>query len=261
MSLIEDFREESDALYAFVSSLTEEQWRAPTIFWGWATFDEILHLFYVDRFALTSIADPTKFGEMRDAYRSAIVQGAEMSELSRFEFGDLSKAQLLDRWRGQYLELCAQATVHPLEHRVAWFGPDMGVGSMMAARQMEVWAHGQDIYDLFRVKRQPAARLRNICDIGVRTFGWTFANRKLPRPGPAPKVKLAAPGGGEWIWNSAETQCLSGPAEDFALIVTQRRNVRDTNITCEGRSAVDWMALAQCFAGPPADPPEPGIRV
>jgi len=35
----------------------------------------------------------------------------------------------------------------------------------------EVWAHGQDIYDLVRVSRRPASRLRNICDLGVKTYG------------------------------------------------------------------------------------------
>ena len=33
-------------------------------------------------------------------------------------------------------------------------------------------------------------RLRNVATIGVRTFGWTFANRKLDLPGPAPRVEL-----------------------------------------------------------------------
>ena len=34
--------------------------------------------------------------------------------------------------------------------------------------------------------------------IGVRTFGWTFVNRGLATPGPAPHVRLAAPGGDIW---------------------------------------------------------------
>ena len=103
-------------------------------------------------------------------------------------------------------------------------------------------------------------RLRHICELGVRTFGWTFANRDLPRPGPAPRVSLAAPDGGEWVWNEAAPGAVTGPAEDFAMVVTQRRNIADTQLACDGEAARAWMAVAQCFAGPPADPPAPGER-
>ena len=260
MSLIQDLLDENQALDAFVSGLSEAQWREPTVFFGWSTFDEIMHLIYVDRFALVSIVDPPRFAEMREAQRQAVMAGTEMSVLTRQEFGELGKQALLAFWRGQYRELIAQMSTRPLDGRIAWFGPDMGIGSMVAARQMEVWAHGQDIYDLFRQKRAPAARLRNICDLGVRTYGWSFANRQLPRPGPAPRVSLTAPDGSVWSWNDDADDSVTGPAEDFAMIVTQRRNVLDTRIICQGETALRWMAIAQCFAGPPADPPDAGVR-
>ena len=39
---------------------------------------------------------------------------------------------------------------------------------------------------------QHSDRIKNIATIGVKTFGWTFVNRKLEVPGPA---ALRAPGG------------------------------------------------------------------
>ena len=48
------------------------------------------------------------------------------------------------------------------------------------ARQMEVWSHGQDIFDMFGKNRINKERLKNIVVIGVKTYGWTFINRGLP---------------------------------------------------------------------------------
>jgi uncharacterized protein (TIGR03084 family) len=97
--------------------------------------------------------------------------------------------------------------------------------------------------------------------IGVRTFGWTFANRRLPVPGPAPHVRLVAPSGAVWEWNAeSESGLVEGSALDFCQVVTQTRNVADTRLQVTGEAATRWMAIAQCFAGGPVDPPKPGER-
>ncbi|HZM57157.1 MAG TPA: hypothetical protein VFC03_19245 [Acidimicrobiales bacterium] len=41
------------------------------------------------------------------------------------------------------------------------------------------------------------------------------------------------------------------PALDFCLVVTQRRSIAGTALVVRGDSAVDWMSVAQAFAGPP----------
>jgi len=257
MASIDDLREECDDLYAFVQHIPEGEWRKPTAFWRWTTFDQIFHLVQVDRFALASVTDPAEFSRVRATSRDAVVAGLELSEQARRIFGHLSKAEVLDLWRLQYLELCTRLSALGAKERVAWFGPDMGVASMIAARQMEVWAHGQDIYDLFDTQRPSTNRLRNICDLGVRTYGWTFDNRGMNRPGLAPAVVLAAPAEGEWRWNEGASESVTGAAEDFALVVTQRRAVQDTALVCNGAAASAWMSIAQCFAGPPAEGPRP----
>jgi len=126
---------------------------------------------------------------------------------------------------------------------------------------METWAHGQAIYDAMGATREPTDRLRNIAEIGVRTYGWTFANRGEPAPGPAPHVRLTAPSGAIWTWNDpAADNLVEGPALDFCQVATQTRNVADTALRTTGEPARRWMAIAQCFAGPPEDPPPPGAR-
>ena len=129
------------------------------------------------------------------------------------------------------------------------------------ARTMETWAHGQEVYDLVGATRTHTDRIKHVATIGVKTFGWTFANRGLPAPGPPPWVRLVAPSGAIWEWNEpSETDFVRGDAVEFCQVVTQVRNVADTALEVKGPVATQWMAIAQCFAGGPADPPAPGTR-
>ncbi len=97
--------------------------------------------------------------------------------------------------------------------------------------------------------------------IGVRTYGWTFANRKLDPPGAPPYVRLTAPSGDIWEFNEpSDTNFVEGSAVEFCHVVTQGRNIAEVNLKVVGEPAEKWMAIAQCFAGPPENPPEPGSR-
>ena len=148
------------------------------------------------------------------------------------------------------------------KRRLPWFGPDMGVRMFTTARFMETWAHGQEIYDLKKLARTPTDRIKNVAAIGIRTFGWTFVNRKLEIPGDPPYVRLVAPSGEIWEWNEpSNDESIQGEAIDFCYVVTQGRNVADTALEVKGPVATQWMAIAQCFAGGPVDPPAPGSRV
>jgi uncharacterized protein (TIGR03084 family) len=129
------------------------------------------------------------------------------------------------------------------------------------ARQMETWAHGQEIFDLLKIERKHTDRIKNIAVIGIKTFGWTFVNRGLEVPGDIPYVRLTAPSGAIWEWNEPdEHNRIEGSAVAFCHVVTQGRNIADVNLTVVGDTAERWMAIAQCFAGGPEDPPKPGER-
>jgi hypothetical protein len=53
-------------------------------------------------------------------------------------------------------------------------------------------------------------------------------------------------GGGE---GGGGGETVSGPALDFCLVVTQRRNLADTRLVVVGEAAAEWMSIAQAFAG------------
>ena len=96
---------------------------------------------------------------------------------------------------------------------------------------------------------------------GVNTFGWTFTNRKLAVPPDVPYLRLSAPSGEIWEWNQPDqANRIEGSAVDFCQVVTQVRNIADTSLRVSGDTATRWMAIAQCFAGPPEEPPAPGSR-
>jgi uncharacterized protein (TIGR03084 family) len=138
----------------------------------------------------------------------------------------------------------------------------MGVRMFTTARHMEAWAHAQDVYDLMRAPRTHTDRIRNIAVIGVKTFAWTFRNRGLEVPGDPPYIRLVAPSGEIWQWNEPSDESrVAGEALDFCRVVTQGRNIKDTALDVLGDTATRWMAIAQCFAGAPVDPPKPGERV
>ena len=111
------------------------------------------------------------------------------------------------------------------------------------------------------VPRKHSDRLRHIATIGVRTYGWTFTNRNLPVPEPAPYVQLQAPSGASWEFNDSDSDHrVEGSAVEFCQVVTQVRNIADTSLALKGKNAIAWMEIAQCFAGAPQDPPAPGSR-
>ncbi|MEE3328489.1 MAG: TIGR03084 family protein, partial [Myxococcota bacterium] len=129
------------------------------------------------------------------------------------------------------------------------------------ARFMETWAHSQEVYDLKGATRSYNDRIKNVAAIGVRTFGWTFVNRSLEIPGPPPYVRIIAPSGDVWEWNEpSDTEYVRGDAAEFCHVVTQGRNVADTQLEVSGEIATQWMSIAQCFAGGPVDPPPKGAR-
>lgn len=255
------FRAEAEALHDLLRPLPDPDWERPTLFKAWTVNDIVQHLHDGDLMAAASMAGPETFRKWREQIQAARETGLTRLQETRLRMGNLTGQRLLERWHAEAAALADRLAALPADTRLKWAGPDMGVRMFTTARQMETWAHGQAIYDLLGTTRPPTDRLRNIAEIGVRTYGWTFANRQRPAPGPAPWIHLTGPSGTVWEWNTpAEENSVQGSALEFCQVVTQVRNVADTALMVRGEPARTWMSLAQCFAGPPEDPPAPGAR-
>jgi len=253
-----DFKAESDSLYALLQDKPDSDFDRTTLFNDWSVNDVLGHLHMWNHAADLSATDEAGFQEF---FRAFVEAGGQHFPYTHEWSGGLKGQALLKAWRDLYIDMADRWQAYDPEKRVKWAGPDMTTQMSIIARHMETWAHGQEVFDLFGVERQDEDRIRNIAEIGVRTFGWTFANRQIDRPAVKPFIELTAPSGATWTWNDASaTDYIKGPATDFCQVATQTRNIADVGLEVAGESAQQWMAIAQCFAGPPKDPPAPGAR-
>ncbi|MCR9095317.1 MAG: TIGR03084 family metal-binding protein [bacterium] len=265
LPIAQDFRDEVADLHAFYSTIEAADWERETRFMDWTPWDVVAHLHFFDDVSLHCTHGEEGFAPKRKELNGMMGSGKSMKELQREALGHLSADALLAKWRETAFALADELGELDPKARLPWFGPDMGASMFTTARFMETWAHAQAIYDLVGAERTHTDRIRNIVAIGYRTFGWTFVNRKLDPPGSPPLLRLTAPSGALWEYGdpaeASPGETIEGTALDFCLTVTQVRNVKDTALDVQGDVANAWMEIAQCFAGPPVDPPPPGHRV
>jgi uncharacterized protein (TIGR03084 family) len=254
-TLLADLEAESAAFDAMIAPLGAEQYLLPTPAEGWCISDQVSHLAFFDQAALLAATDPTRF-KIEAAQMMARGAGFtdEVAARHRATPGPELRAWLR---RARQDLLTAFATVEP-GRRLPWYGPDMSAASSITARMMETWAHGQDVADALAVTRPPTARLRHIAHIGVSTIGFSFLLRGLPAPDQPIRVEIAAPDGSTWTWGPAGADnVVRAPAQDFCLVVTQRRHPADTAVVAAGPLAAQWIAIAQAFAGAPGPGRQP----
>ncbi len=232
----------------------------PTQFKQWTLNDILGHLHVWNWAADTSLNNPSHFDEFIALAASAF-QRQQMRDFERNWLKGLEGEALLNAWRDYLPPMCQRFEQADPSQRVKWAGPAMSARSSITARLMETWAHAQAVYDLLGVVREDHERIRNIVILGVNTYGWTFKNRGLNPPEPAPYVVLESPSGAEWAFNDPSDQgFIRGSATEFCQVVTQVRNIQDTELVTHGDHATRWMEIAQCFAGAPESPPTPGTR-
>jgi uncharacterized protein (TIGR03084 family) len=243
---------------AMVAPLDDGGWRTPTPAPGWTITDQVSHLAHFDDMTVLAVTDPDRFRIEREPLLADIDGLTE--NVAAAHRGDRGEA-LLAWWDRARAGLVATTRSLDPRQRVPWYGPDMSVASAVTARVMETWAHGQDIADALGVERLAGPAVRHVADLGVRTFGNSFAAHGLPVPDVACRVELRAPDGGQWKWGPDDaTDVVQGSAEAFCLVVTQRRHRSDVDLITTGPVAARWMEVAQAYAGPPGAKREQASR-
>jgi uncharacterized protein (TIGR03084 family) len=247
--VVADLRAESDDLDALVAELPAERWADPTPSPGWTVAHQIGHLLWTDQVSLLSITDEAQFGE---ALAAANVNPGGFVDAAAEELAAVPPAELLADWRVTRGRLHDALLTVSEGRKLPWFGPPMSATSMATARLMETWAHALDVADALGVKRAATDRLRSIAHLGVRTRDYAyFVNGRTPPTEPF-RIELRAPGGDTWSWGPLDAaQRVTGSAEDFCYLVTQRRALGALDLAAEGVDAQRWLEIAQAFAGPP----------
>ncbi|MFG1675689.1 TIGR03084 family metal-binding protein [Micromonospora sp. NPDC049282] len=253
-ALLADLAAESEQLDALVAELPADGWERPTPAPGWTVSHQIAHLAWTDHVAHLAATDES-------AFFASVTAAPDLSRL--VEDGTESflapPPALLARWRDGRAALVTALAATPAGEKLPWYGTRMSPTSMATARMMETWAHGEDVADALGVTRTPTARLRHVAHLGFRTLGHGFAAHGRAVPTDPVRVELTAPAGDEvWAFGPADAaDRVTGPALDFCLLVTQRRNRADLALVATGPVADEWLDVAQAFAGPPGGKREP----
>ncbi|MGI9350888.1 MAG: TIGR03084 family metal-binding protein [Rhizobiaceae bacterium] len=257
MQQAHEFLGESEILFRLISNLDETDFVKATQFKNWTINDILVHLHFWNLGADLSLKDPDGFTAMFEDLYGALKAG-KLRDHENNKIPDRGR-ELVQIWAEQFRDMGARWSFVDPKTRVKWAGPGMSARTSISARQMEVWAHGQAIFDLLGKDRPEEDRIRNIVFLGVNAFGWSHQVHGIEVPQKMPCLSLVSPSGEVWEFGDGGDS-ISGSAVEFCQVVTQTRNISDTSLELRGEQAKTWMACAQCFAGPAETPPEPGTR-
>ncbi|MDQ2095942.1 TIGR03084 family metal-binding protein [Rhodalgimonas zhirmunskyi] len=256
---VDDFLAESEALFEVLRGQDDEALEQPTQFKGWTIEDVLRHLHFWNRAVDFAGQGEKAFSGLKKRVMTAFETGTSLREVERTVIPERG-AILRATWIGFARALAQRWEGMDPKQRLPWVGPDMSARSAITARQMETWAHGFEVFDTLGLMRAEHDRIRNIVVLGINTFGWSHQVQGLEVPEKMPFLRLEAPSGAVWEFGEAGAGEISGPAADFAAVVTQTRAFEDTNLSTQGAVAEGWMRTAQCFAGPKETPPAKGAR-
>lgn len=245
--LVADLAAEHASLDAIAAHAGD--WDIPTPAAGWTIRHQIAHLTAFDTLAVLALTDPGAFAAEQDQ-AGTDPEGYGAGVL--VPFLAMTREELLTRWRdGRTILLAAFTRADPAS-RYLWYGPPMGLASMITARLMETWAHGQDVADAVGVTRAPSPRLAHIARIACLAFGFSYLNRGLDVPEQRVRVELDGVDGPWTFGDEDSADVVRGSLQEFCLVLTRRRKIGDTALTVVGPVAGEWMRIGQAYAGPPA---------
>lgn len=254
--VLADLGDEQVSLDVLVADLPSERWESPTPAKGWAVRDQIWHLAFFDETARRAVVEPEAF----IADLQQVVEDFTGYERAAIEDGRRRSADdLLATWRVRRRAFHAAVAGRDPSTRIPWYGVQMSLVSLVTARLMETWAHGQDVVDGLGVVRQATDRLRHVAFIGWRSLPFAFQVRGRTPPSEPVRIELVLPSGAPVAFGPHDAvDRVSGSALDFCLVVTQRRHLDDVELAISGPVASAWMPIAQAFAGPPGPGRRPG---
>jgi len=254
--ILGDLDAETRTIDDVVAGLPASDWARSTPSAGWTIAHQIAHLAWTDGKALIAAAHPE---DWQAEVERLLTAGEKYVDEGADDVAQQPPRELLETWRAGRKALADALQAVPDGQKLPWYGPPMSAASMVTARMMETWAHGQDIFDALGLTREPTARLWHIARFGTRTRDFAYKLNSLAPPAEEFRVELTAPDGTTWAFGPEDAgQKLTGSALGFCLVVTQRRHPADTDLVAHGADVEEWLGIAQAFAGPPGSGREAG---
>jgi uncharacterized protein (TIGR03084 family) len=247
---------DGDEVDDLVAHLDDAGWRTPTPAAGWTVTHQVAHLSATFRMAATAAAAPDDFRAMMAGMTGTFESSVEAAMVPYLA---LPPVRLLGAFRDERAAAEKATSSVPDGELVPWLVRPIPGPVLATAGMMELFGHGQDIADALRVRRTRTDRLRHLVEFGVRTWDFGYQARGLTPP-PAPfRFVITAPSGARWEFGPQEAvQTITGPAEDFCLLVTRRRHRDDLAMTATGPDADRWLDIAQAYRGPAGPGRRPG---
>ncbi|MFC4586703.1 TIGR03084 family metal-binding protein [Sphaerisporangium corydalis] len=247
---------DGEELDRLVAGIDASQWELPTPAPGWTIHDQIAHLAFIFKLAGTAASNAEAFKAMT-AGAEKDFNGAVNAALSLYT-GD-SPEVLLSRWRAERSAVVEALAAVPAGEVVPWLVNPLPPIILACAGIMEQFAHGQDIADALGVRREATDRLKHLVVFAVLTKDFGYLSRGLTPPSVDFRFEITGPSGELWAYGPENaTQRVSGPAEDFCLLVTRRRHRDDLAVVATGDEADHWLDIAQCYRGPAGAGRAPG---
>ncbi len=251
-----DLVAEGDEIEAMVANLDADQWKLPTPAVGWTIAHQVAHLAATFRLAGTAASNPDEFraimARMSDNF-GANVEAAMAQYLSD------PPEVMLTRWRAERRMAEKALAAVPDTELLPWLVRPLPASVLAAAGLMELFGHGQDIADTLGIKRRHTDRIGHLVWFGARVWDFGYQARGLTPPDVQLRFEITAPSGKVWQFGPADSpERITGPAEDFCLLVTRRRHRADLALQAVGAEADRWLDLAQAYRGPAGPGRQPG---
>ena len=280
--LLVDLDDEYGDLRAVVAGLDDSapEWDLPTPAEGWAVRDQISHLAFFDDAGRMAMVEPAAFAAMVDRFMAGT---GDPMEVHLTKGRSMGGDELLDWWGDR----------SPGDGRGIRHGGSIGPGALVRTADGGAVVHlgaadgdlgprsgrvrrvrGRPAPDRPTAPHRPSGSARPA--VLVRR-PWQRRSRGSDRRGGhrtgrgrvavGDRERKAGNGAGDGVGASDKGEAshgaddvatVRGSALDFCLAVTQRRNVADTDLVVTGPLAVEWMSIAQAFAGPPG-PGRPAV--
>jgi uncharacterized protein (TIGR03084 family) len=251
-----DLAVEGDELDRLLDGLSPQEWGLPTPAKGWTIAHQIAHLAATFRLAGLAAADPEAFSALT-ATLSPDFDANVAHALSAY-VNDPCEV-LRARWRAERDTAVKALTALSPNAIVPWLVRPLPAAVLAAAGMMELFAHGQDVADTLGIHREATDRLEHLVAFAARVYDFGYLARGLKAPEAPFSFQITGPTGDTWHHGPDDApNVISGPAQDFCLLVTRRRHPDDLTLSATGPHASHWLSIAQAYRGPAGPGRKPG---
>jgi uncharacterized protein (TIGR03084 family) len=246
------FDAETAGLDAFLSNLTDEQWRHPSACPGWSVADVVLHLAQSEESVIASF-DHDNAGEPLAAYAEAMMgpQGdgavdAIVDAAVAAERPD-NPSDVLERWRGSHAEVMTRFRAADPSDRLSWITVPLAARTLATTRLSEHWIHGMDIREPLGDPAPDTDRLRLIARLAWRTLPYAFGEHGEEAPSVA--LRLTGPSGDKWSFGDDDCEVtVTGEAGEWCRLAARRLRPHETSLVAEGPKAERVLELVRTYA-------------